>query len=88
VDRKTAHLGEWIRIATKPSPANINYGYMWWLTGGETVIEGISYNLFYASGMGGNYVVIDSEKDIVIVLRWVNPARFRELTGMIMNAVR
>jgi len=80
--------GEWIRIATKPSPANINYGYMWWLTGGETVIEGISYNLFYASGMGGNYVVIDSEKDIVIVLRWVNPARFRELTGMIMNAVR
>ncbi len=61
---------------------------MWWLTGGETVIEGISYNLFYASGMGGNYVVIDSEKDIVIVLRWVNPARFRELTGMIMNAVR
>lgn len=80
--------GEWIRIATKPSPANINYGYMWWLTGGETVIEGISYNLFYASGMGGNYVVVDQEKDIVIVLRWVNPARFRELTGMIMNAVR
>ena len=78
---------EWINMATKPSPANINYGYMWWLTGGDTVIEGTSNNIFYASGMGGNYVVIDSEKDIVIVLRWVNPSKFRELTGMIMNAV-
>lgn len=79
--------GEWIRMATKPSPANINYGYMWWLTGGETVIEGINRNLFYATGMGGNYVVVDQEKDIVIVLRWVNPSGFRELTGMIMKAV-
>ncbi len=78
---------EWIRMATKPSPANINYGYMWWLTGGETVIEGAGKNIFYASGMGGNYVVIDSERDIVIVLRWVNPSKFRELTGMIMKAV-
>jgi CubicO group peptidase (beta-lactamase class C family) len=80
--------GEWINMATKPSPANINYGYMWWLTGGDTVIEGISHSLFYASGMGGNYVVVDQENDIVIVLRWVNPSGFRELTGMIMNAIK
>lgn len=80
--------GEWITMATKPSPANINYGYMWWLTGDETVVEGGSDNLFYASGMGGNYVVADQEKDIVIVLRWVNPSKFREVTGMIMNAIK
>jgi CubicO group peptidase (beta-lactamase class C family) len=80
--------GEWIRMATKPSPANRNYGFMWWLTGGDTVIEGVSHNLFYASGMGGNYVVVDQENDIVIVLRWINPSGFRELTGMIMNAVK
>ena len=78
---------EWISMATKPSPANINYGYMWWLAGGDTVIEGTNRNLFYATGMGGNYVVVDQEKDIVIVLRWVNPSGFRELTGMIMKAV-
>jgi CubicO group peptidase (beta-lactamase class C family) len=61
---------------------------MWWLTGDETVVEGGSDNLFYASGMGGNYVVADQEKDIVIVLRWVNPSKFREVTGMIMNAIK
>lgn len=51
------------------------------------MIEGASNNIFYASGMGGNYVVIDRERDIVIVLRWVNPSKFREVTGMIMKAV-
>jgi len=80
--------GEWITMATKPSPANKNYGYMWWLAGGETVIEGAGNNLFYASGMGGNYVVVDRERDIVIVMRWVNPSRFTEVTGMIMNAIK
>lgn len=79
---------EWITMATKPSPANKNYGYMWWLPGGETVIEGAGNNLFYATGMGGNYVVVDRERDIVIVMRWVNPSRFKELTGMIMNAIK
>lgn len=80
--------GEWIKMATKPSPANSNYGYMWWLTGTERENEGISKNLFYASGMGGNYVVIDRDRDIVIVLRWLNPSKFYEMTGMIMRALK
>ncbi len=80
--------GEWIKMATKPSPVNINYGYMWWLPGGQTTIEGASESLFYASGMGGNYVVVDRVRDIVIVLRWVNPSKFPEVTGMIMNAIK
>lgn len=79
---------EWISMATEPSPANKNYGYMWWLPGGQTTIEGASNSLFYASGMGGNYVVVDRERDIVIVLRWVNPSKFPEVTGMIMNAIK
>jgi CubicO group peptidase (beta-lactamase class C family) len=80
--------GEWIKMATRPSPVNINYGYMWWLPGGQTTIEGASDSLFYASGMGGNYVVVDRERDIVIVLRWVNPSKFPEVAGMIMNAIK
>ncbi|MCU0460165.1 MAG: beta-lactamase family protein, partial [Bacteroidales bacterium] len=80
--------GEWISLATKPSPANKNYGYMWWLTGDGREGESITSNLFYASGMGGNFVVVDQVKDIVIVLRWVNPSRFNEVTGMIMDAIK
>ena len=61
---------------------------MWWLPGGQTKIEGASESLFYATGMGGNYVVVDRDRDIVIVLRWVNPSKFTEVTGMIMNAIK
>jgi hypothetical protein len=80
--------GEWIRMATMPSPAKADYGFMWWLWGGVNQLEGVSDNLFYASGMGGNYVIINREKDIVIVLRWINPSKVREVTGMIMNAIK
>ena len=79
---------EWITMATKPSPANINYGYMWWLLGGERQIPGISNNVFYATGMGGNYVIVDRDKDLVIVIRWINPSKALELIAMIENANR
>ncbi len=55
---------DWIRMATKPSPANENYGFLWWLSG----------SIYYAAGFGGNFIVISPYHDLVVVTRWLEPS--------------
>ncbi|PHN94877.1 serine hydrolase [Maribacter sp. 6B07] len=65
---------EWIKKATTPSIPNSNYGYMWWLNKkGARHWEGLSENIYYAAGFGGNFIVIDKENDLVVVTRWLEP---------------
>ncbi|WP_339835305.1 serine hydrolase [uncultured Maribacter sp.] len=69
----------WIKKATTPSIPNPNYGYMWWLNKkGDRHWEGLSENIFYAAGFGGNFIVIDKENDVVVVTRWLEPSKIGE----------
>lgn len=69
----------WIKKATTPSKPNVNYGYMWWLNKkGDRHWEGLSENIYYAAGFGGNFIVIDKENDIVVVTRWLEPSKIGE----------
>jgi CubicO group peptidase (beta-lactamase class C family) len=44
---------------------------MWWLnSGGVRYGKNASESTFSASGAGGNCVIIDPEKDLVVVTRW------------------
>jgi CubicO group peptidase (beta-lactamase class C family) len=61
----------WIKMATEPSSALKDYGYLWWLNSTKKW-KNIPNNVFWAVGYGGNYIIIDRENDLVIVLRWVN----------------
>lgn len=61
---------EWIAEATTPSPVKPDYGYLWWLNTGREAIPAAPESAFWAAGFGGNYVYIDREHDLVIVLRW------------------
>ena len=66
---------ESIEKAIEPSNANSNYGYMWWLNKqGSRHWKELPEHLFYAAGFGGNFIVIDREKDLVIVTRWLEPS--------------
>lgn len=78
---------EWIRKATSPSPANSSYGYMWWLLKGNTKWEGVPDTVFYASGMGGNFVIVDQANDLVVVVRWINPSKIGEMMTMVMRSL-
>ena len=78
---------QWIKEATTPSSPNPNYGYMWWLNKkGDRHWEGISENVFYAAGFGGNFIVVDQEKGLVIVTRWLEPKKIEEMVGLVMEA--
>jgi CubicO group peptidase (beta-lactamase class C family) len=61
----------WIDMMTVPCDLNDQYGYMWWLNSGHVRYgKHASESTFAASGAGGNSVVIDPEKDLVVVTRW------------------
>lgn len=79
--------GKWIEMATKSSPANPSYGFMWWLNRGESVMESVPESVFYASGFGGNYIVIDRENKVVIVTRWLEPSKLAEFLKLVYNSM-
>ena len=77
----------WIRKATTPSTPNVNYGYMWWLNKkGDRHWEGLSENIYYAAGFGGNFIVIDKENDMVVVTRWLEPSKIGEFMSKVNTA--
>ncbi len=77
---------KWITAATQPSPANKSYGYMWWLNA-EQNWKGISPNVYYAVGFGGNYIIIDKEHDLVVVARWMDDSKVAEMLSLVIKSI-
>ena len=77
----------WINEAVTPSIPNASYGYMWWLNKkGRRHWEGLSENIFYASGFGGNFIVVDKENDLVVVTRWLEPSKLKDFMTIVNSA--
>ncbi|MCP4724930.1 MAG: serine hydrolase [bacterium] len=60
----------WIDMLRQPSEANPSYGYMWWLNTGKRRLPDATESAFYAAGFGGNYIYVDQENDLLVVVRW------------------
>lgn len=88
-DGKQLISKEWINKAIKPSTPNDSYGYMWWLnqSGEENRMSNLSKNGYYAAGFGGNYIIIEPEQDLVIVLRWCEPSQANRMLGLIKASI-
>lgn len=70
---------EWVQKVRTPADAYASYGYMWWLNQGPRSWEGLPDHLYYAAGFGGNFIVVDEERDLVIVTRWLEPREIGEM---------
>lgn len=79
---------EWIEMAVAPSEPNPDYAYMWWTLKGDTEWEGVPDHVFYGAGFGGNYVIVDSENDIVVITRWLDNAVLGELMTTIYGGLK
>jgi CubicO group peptidase (beta-lactamase class C family) len=78
---------DWIRKATTPSVPNPNYGYLWWLNKkGNRHWKGVSEDIFYAAGFGGNFIVIDKANNLVVVTRWLEPSKIGEFMAKLTAA--
>jgi hypothetical protein len=58
---------------------------MWWLNTDQKRIPAAPASAFWAAGFGGNYIYVDQENDLLIVLRWV-PA-LEEVVEAVMSAI-
>lgn len=77
---------DWVRQVQQPSAASESYGYMWWLNREDRNFEGLPETIYYASGFGGNYIVVDTEHDLVAVTRWLQPSKLGEFLNMVMES--
>ena len=79
---------DWIAEALTSSEPNVNYGFMWWLNiPGDDRWEGVPDNIFSAQGFGGNYIVIDRQKQIVVITRWMEPGKMADFLKLLYRAV-
>lgn len=77
---------QWVNSVNLPSAANKNYGLMWW-TNHENTLGNISKNIYYANGFGGNYIVVDTEHDLVIAVRWLEPSKLKDFVQLVIQAI-
>ncbi len=78
---------DYIDRATTPAATNPNYGWLWWLNTDRTRYPSVPAGPFQAVGAGGNSIWIDAERDLVVVSRWLDPAKTDALMGMIYAAM-
>lgn len=76
----------WIDRAMEASQANETYGYMWWLNRGDRKWENVPDHVFYAAGFGGNFIVVDREKNLVVVTRWLEPSKIGEFMNLLYQS--
>jgi len=69
---------KWISQATVPTDVRPDYGYMWWLNTNRTPHKAAPASAFWAAGNGGNYIFVDRQNDLLVVLRWT-----RDFNGVI-----
>ena len=78
---------QWVNSVNQPSAANRSYGLMWW-TNEENRIGSFSKKIYSADGFGGNFIVVDNEHDLVIVVRWLDPSKIGQLVQLVINATQ
>lgn len=78
---------QWVNSVSQPSAANKSYGLMWW-TNEENRIGNFSKKIYSADGFGGNFIVVDNEHDLVIVVRWLDPSKIGQLVQLVINATQ
>jgi len=76
---------QWVNSVNQPSAANRSYGLMWW-TNEEGRLGNVSKKIYSADGFGGNFIVVDSEHDLVIVARWLEPNKLSEFVQLVIRA--
>ena len=77
---------EWIKLVQEPSENNESYGYMWWLNKGDRKWEGLSENIYYGAGFGGNFIVIIPDHNLVVVARWIDSFKIDHFIRKVVNA--
>ena len=78
---------KWVEMVQQPSIPNKSYGLMWWLNQENALGGDASKKIYYANGFGGNYIVVDKEHDLLIVVRWLDTNKLGDFVRLVLSAV-
>lgn len=78
---------DWVKSVQNSSEANPDYGYLWWNNSQETW-EGVSKEVYYAAGFGGNYIIIDEKNDLVVVTRWIDNSKIDDVMRLVQKSIK
>ena len=70
-----------------PCRLNTNYGFLWWLNSNQRLFAGAGESSVFAFGAGANYVWIDPDCDLVVVVRWIDAGSMNEFTALVMGSI-
>jgi CubicO group peptidase (beta-lactamase class C family) len=81
---------EWIRLARTPGAVNVEYGFAnWYLNTNRKRLPTAPASAVTFNGNGQNIIYIDTENDLLIVVRWIDrdPA-LNEFVARVLAAIR
>lgn len=79
---------DWVKSATTASKPNASYGFMWWLNQGPRAWKNVDEpHLFYAAGFGGNFIVIDQKRQLMVVTRWLEPRQIGSMMELVLDSL-
>ncbi len=76
---------QWINQSRTPTPAQPTYGYMnYFLNTDKKLLPSASATSYYHLGNGTNMIYIDTEHDLVMVVRWIDT---KAMDGMVKRVL-
>jgi CubicO group peptidase (beta-lactamase class C family) len=78
---------DWVKSVQKSSQAKNDYDYLWW-NNSQGSWEGVSKDVYYAAGFGGNYIIIDEENDLLVVTRWIDNSKIDDVMRLVQKSVK
>jgi CubicO group peptidase (beta-lactamase class C family) len=80
---------QWVRMALTPTPVQRTYGFMnWFLNTDRALWPSAPAASFAHIGAGRNMVYVDPERDLVVVLRWIEERATDEFLKRLFAAIR
>jgi CubicO group peptidase (beta-lactamase class C family) len=77
----------WIDAMLSPSTTNRDYGLLWWLNTDRKRVPAAPAGSAFALGAGNNYIWVERERDLVVVVRWMDQTKFNAFVERVMAAV-
>jgi CubicO group peptidase (beta-lactamase class C family) len=79
---------KWVKMALTPTPVEPGYGFMnWFLNTGRKRFPDASERAFAHLGAGSNMIFVDPDKDLVVVVRWIEASAQQEFVRRVLTAV-
>ena len=86
-DGRQVLSGEWIGRMRAPCALAPFYGYLIWLNPERSVFSSASAASYFAIGAGGSITWVDPERQMVVVVRWINADHANEFFRLVGTAV-